>query len=59
MQSIYRQPLKVGVAPLVTIDGFVDIICQIAGKDLNKRYNYPGPQGVRGRNSDNTQIKEC
>jgi len=36
----------------------VDLICGIAGKQLNKRHDLSKPQGVRGRNSDNTRLRE-
>ena len=58
MHSEYRQPLNLGTDRLVTIDGLVDIVCQIAGKTLKKQHNLEGPQGVRGRNSDNTRVRE-
>lgn len=58
MHSEYRQPLNLGTDRLVTIDGLVDIVCQIAGKTVKKRHNLSGPQGVRGRNSDNTRVRE-
>lgn len=58
MHSEYRQPLNLGTDRLVTIDGLVDIVCQIAGKTLKKRHNLNGPQGVRGRNSDNTRVRQ-
>lgn len=58
MRSDYRKPLNLGTDRLVTIDRLVDIISQIAGKVLRKRHNLEGPQGVRGRNSDNTRLRE-
>jgi nucleoside-diphosphate-sugar epimerase len=58
MHSEYRQPLNLGTDRLVTIDGLVDIVCKIAGKTLKKRHNLEGPQGVRGRNSDNTRLRQ-
>jgi nucleoside-diphosphate-sugar epimerase len=42
---------------MVTINQLVDIVSSIAGKQLHKRH-IPGPLGVRGRNSDNTLIRE-
>ena len=42
---------------MVTIDGLVDLVADIAGKRIGKRH-IPGPQGVRGRNSDNRRIRE-
>ena len=58
MHSEHRQPLNLGTDQLVTINRLVDIVCQIAGKTLGKRYNPNGPQGVRGRNSDNTRVRQ-
>ena len=34
------------------------MVARIAGKRLTKRHNLSGPQGVRGRNSDNTRLRE-
>ena len=42
---------------LVTINELVDIVEEIAGVELERRYNLDAPQGVRGRNSDNTLIQ--
>ena len=42
---------------MVTINGLVDLIAEIAGKRIGKRH-IPGPLGVRGRNSDNRLIQE-
>jgi GDP-D-mannose 3',5'-epimerase len=57
MASNYSQPLNLGTDELVTIDGLVDIVAEIAGKSISKTHNLQGPQGVRGRNSDNTQLR--
>jgi len=57
MASNYSQPLNLGTDELVTIDGLVDIVAEIAGKSISKTHNLKGPQGVRGRNSDNTQLR--
>ena len=43
---------------MVTIDELVDIISEIAGKQLVKKYDLSKPQGVRGRNSDNTRLEQ-
>lgn len=56
MASDYREPLNLGTDELVTIDGLVDMISEIAGKRLTKTHNVRCPQGVRGRNSDNTLL---
>jgi len=53
----YYQPINLGTDRLVTIDDLVDIISKIAGKNLIKSYNTSKPQGVRGRNSDNTLLR--
>jgi len=58
MRSDHREPLNLGTNHLVTINELVDIICRIAGKTLKKRHNLTEPQGVRGRNSDNTRLRE-
>jgi len=52
------EPLNLGSAELVTIDGLVGIVEEIAGVELERRYELDAPQGVRGRNSDNTLIRE-
>jgi GDP-D-mannose 3',5'-epimerase len=56
MSSDYEHALNLGTDELVTIDELVDIVSEIAGKRLNKMHNPSGPQGVRGRNSDNTLL---
>ena len=58
MASDYRDALNLGTDELVTINELVDIVCNIAGKRLTKRHDLTGPQGVRGRNSDNTLLRK-
>ncbi|MCX7918579.1 MAG: NAD-dependent epimerase/dehydratase family protein [bacterium] len=58
MQSDYHQPLNLGTDRLVSIDDLVDIVAKIAGKKITKRYDLTKPQGVRGRNSDNTRLRQ-
>lgn len=58
MASDYAKPLNLGRSELVTINGLLEIIEDIAGVTLNRKYNLNAPQGVRGRNSDNTLIQE-
>jgi nucleoside-diphosphate-sugar epimerase len=58
MQSDRSQPLNLGTDELVSIDGLVDMASEIAGKRLIKRYDTSKPQGVRGRNSDNSRLRE-
>lgn len=58
MNSPYREPLNLGTDELVSVDGLVDMVCRIAGKTLIKRHDTGKPQGVRGRNSDNTRLNQ-
>src|SRR5437588_218643 len=57
MQGDYVDPLNLGSSELVTINQLVDIVEEIAGVKLKRRYNLSAPKGVNGRNSDNTLIK--
>lgn len=57
MQSDYPEPLNLGQDRLVTINELVDMIARIADTHIIKQY-ISGPQGVRGRNSDNTQLRK-
>jgi len=50
------EPLNIGSDQLVTINQLVDIVEQIAGVQLTRKYQLEAPKGVRGRNSDNTLI---
>lgn len=52
MGSDYDKPLNIGSDRLVTINELADIIINISGKKINKKYNPSKPQGVRGRNAD-------
>jgi nucleoside-diphosphate-sugar epimerase len=58
MTSDIVDPINLGSAELVTINQLVDIVEEIAGIRVNRRYNLDAPKGVRGRNSDNTRINE-
>jgi len=58
MESGYTKPINLGTDELVTINELVDISCDVAGKKLRKRHDRSKPQGVRGRNSDNTLLRE-
>lgn len=57
MRSDYSAPLNLGTDELVSIDDLVDIVSDIAGKRLAKRHDTSRPQGVRGRNSDNSRLR--
>ena len=50
-------PLNIGSSELVTINQLVDLVEEIAGVRLKRRYNLDVPKGVNGRNSDNTKIR--
>jgi GDP-D-mannose 3', 5'-epimerase len=56
--SDVSEPLNIGSDQLVTINQLVDIVESIAGLTLRRSYVLDAPQGVRGRNSDNTLIRE-
>jgi GDP-D-mannose 3', 5'-epimerase len=58
MASQYREPLNLGTDELISVDGLVDLACDIAGKRLVKCHDLTKPQGVRGRNSDNARLRE-
>ncbi len=57
MASDCREPLNLGTEEMVSVDELVDIVCEIAGKRLTKRHELNRPQGVRGRNSDNSRLR--
>ena len=57
MGSDFHEPLNLGQDRMVTINQLAEMIAEIAGVDLVKRH-IDGPQGVRGRNSDNTKLRE-
>jgi len=57
MQSNFSDPLNLGQDRLITINELADIIAEIAGFHIVKKH-VPGPQGVRGRNSDNTRLRQ-
>jgi GDP-D-mannose 3', 5'-epimerase len=58
MHSDIEEPINLGSSELVSINQLVDLVEEIAGVTLNRRYDLSAPQGVRGRNSDNTLIRE-
>jgi nucleoside-diphosphate-sugar epimerase len=57
LHSQIEEPLNLGSSELVTINGLVDIVEEIAGIRLKRRYKLDAPKGVNGRNSDNTLIR--
>jgi len=57
--SEFREPLNIGSDEMVSMVDMGKIALEFAGKtDTVKIRHIPGPEGVRGRNSDNTLIKE-
>ncbi|WP_407520070.1 NAD-dependent epimerase/dehydratase family protein [Methylobacterium oryzisoli] len=58
MQSDYTAPLNLGTDEMISINELVDIASEISGKRVTKRHDTTKPQGVRGRNSDNTLIRQ-
>jgi GDP-D-mannose 3',5'-epimerase len=57
MESDFNQPINLGQDRMVTIDELADIIAEVAGVEIVKKH-VPGPQGVRGRNSDNSLLRK-
>lgn len=57
MQSDHREPLNLGTDRVVSINELAGIIKQIAGKPHVRIRHVDGPQGVRGRNSDNSRLR--
>jgi GDP-D-mannose 3', 5'-epimerase len=57
MRSERREPVNLGSSELVTINQLIDIVEEIAGIKVSRNYDLSAPQGVRGRNSDNTQLR--
>jgi nucleoside-diphosphate-sugar epimerase len=57
MRSDYPEPLNLGQDRMVTINQLADMVAAIAGVRIDKKH-VAGPQGVRGRNSDNTLVRQ-
>jgi len=58
MSSDYQQPLNLGTERMVTINELAEIIIELSGKRGLTLRHIDGPQGVRGRNSDNSRLRE-
>lgn len=58
MESRWTQPINLGSDELVTVNALVDTVCEAAGKRLHRKHDPTRTQGVRGRNSDNTILRE-
>lgn len=58
MYSDITEPLNLGSSEMVSINQLVDLVEEIAGFRLEREYDLNAPKGVRGRNSENTLIKQ-
>lgn len=58
LNSDILEPINLGSSELVSINQLVDIVEDIAGIKLERKYNLNAPKGVNGRNSDNTKIQK-
>src|SRR5207247_3922953 len=58
MRSDYPEPLNIGQDRMISINELVDIVASLAHKTVRKNYDLTKPQGVRGRNSDNSRLRQ-
>ena len=58
MRSDFREPLNLGQDRMITVNQLVDMVAAAAGKTIKRTHNLNAPQGVRGRNSDNTKLRQ-
>ena len=58
MRSDYPHPLNLGQDRLISVNDLVGMVAKIAGKTIRRRHDLTKPQGVRGRNSDNSKLRE-
>ncbi len=58
MDSDVTEPLNIGSAELISINDLTEMVASIAGIEITRNHDLTAPQGVRGRNSDNTLIME-
>jgi len=59
MNSGIEEPINLGSSEMVSINRLVDIVEEIAGVRLQRKYDPEAPKGVRGRNSENSLIRKC
>jgi nucleoside-diphosphate-sugar epimerase len=57
MRSGYPEPLNIGQTRMVTINQLTDMIEKASEKTVSRRYDTSRPQGVRGRSSDNSNLR--
>ena len=58
MHSDFADPLNIGSEEKVSINALVDMVAGIAGKQIHRKHDLTKPQGVRGRNSENSLIRK-
>lgn len=58
MYSDINEPINLGSSEMVSINQLVDLVEEIAGYRMERKYDTGAPKGVRGRNSDNTLIRK-
>jgi nucleoside-diphosphate-sugar epimerase len=58
MDANIPEPVNLGSSEAVSINQLVDLVEEIAGIKLERRYDLSAPRGVNGRNSDNTLIRK-
>ncbi len=58
MHSPDPHPFNLGRDEMVTINELYDMVSEMAGKKIVKKHDLSKPQGVRGRNSDNSRVRE-
>jgi GDP-D-mannose 3', 5'-epimerase len=59
LNSGILEPINLGSSEAVSINELVDVVEDIAGVELKRKYDLSAPNGVNGRNSDNTVIQQC
>jgi nucleoside-diphosphate-sugar epimerase len=57
MRSDFHEPLNLGQDRLISINDLADLVARVAGVSIVKKH-IDGPQGVRGRNSDNALLRQ-
>jgi len=57
MRSNYKEPLNIGSDEMISMNDMANLIMSFEGRKLELKH-IPGPEGVRGRNSDNTLIRQ-
>ena len=58
MQSDFYEPINLGQDRMISVNELVDMVSAIAGKTVKRDHDLTKPQGVRGRNSDNTLLRK-